>query len=494
MAASWRGEDATGIALCPILRLDQSPVVFKKAMCASDFIKLETYNRLINNLDLYGYVLGHARSSTTDRWSYVDQNAHPFTYGGVTLTHNGHVNNVNRLDTGLTHPVDSAHVAAALSKVEPDLATDVLSKLDGGYALVWHDTRDSSLNFARNTSRPLVWCYVEKENTMYWASELEALWAILYRNNIALEGKFKFCTAHKHFKFDIKDLRTFKSIPFQFRQSHLNPTLTGSPGAPWRGETRRLPLPGISPPTNVEGGSNIIKNPAGQPSAETTTNDGYTPPAGSLRPKSRRKLRQVDERLLRFGFKIDGLYCFIPEEFYAYKNQRGMYGSIRGHSKFARAIQFEIGNISRELWTKVLPLGKIYGRIANIKNGEAGQPVVMCDYDKENTDRFVFRTTDNPPPRSGGAGTQKHFPSGPSALDISKEETSPRIFRGPSNTLLSKEEFERRVQSGCAFCSTPISTDQHEHVLWVGQDSQPMGICCRNNPKVLEHCGITVTL
>jgi len=54
--------------------------------------------------------------------------------------------------------------------------------LDGAFSLVWHDTRNNTLNFARNDERPL--CLAYAHGIVYWASEELMLRWLLDRNKI----------------------------------------------------------------------------------------------------------------------------------------------------------------------------------------------------------------------------------------------------------------------------------------------------------------------
>ena len=478
-AAEWRGEDASGIAVVPIKDLDKPAIVFKKAMPASDLVRMEQYKRIMFNLDQYAYVLGHARSSTSDRSVFADSNAHPFQYGPITLVHNGHIQNANSIGSSILHTVDSAHVAGALAVRD---AKSVLESLVGGFALVWHDARDKSLNFARNMQRPLIWAYVEKENTMFWGSELEAMWAVLNRNGIKMDGKFKWGSPLKHFKFVHDDLRGFKVTPFA--QAATPKTVVRGhgqqPSAPWTGETRRLAeTPGMTESTTKIGGKTPSAD-TGTTKIEPTQIYVYEPPSTSSRPKINRKIRSVEKELQDFGLKMDQAMMFVPEVFRMYKNHRGMIGAIEGHDR-VRGRPFVIENVRKSVWDKANACGKIYGRVVNIRR-RGKEAIFVCDYDKNGSERFAFRHLS----AVGGADKDRPFHLEQQEDDLTDKE----VYCGPGGQKISKEEFIRRTKEGCAWCSSDIDIDDHDRVRWVGQNDEPLGKCCSYDPTVLREIGI----
>lgn len=149
---SLRGAQSTGL----VHATAHSVRTFKKAVNGVEFSALHQAGELARpNVSTFA-IVGHNRAAT--RGSVCDANAHPFVRGAITLVHNGHISNAWQVaeDAGLKHAdwrVDSDTAAAALNKYADPL--EALRKLDGAYSLVWIDTRNRSLNFARNAGRPM---------------------------------------------------------------------------------------------------------------------------------------------------------------------------------------------------------------------------------------------------------------------------------------------------------------------------------------------------
>lgn len=99
--------------------------------------------------------IGHNRSATIGEVTL--DNAHPFTFGQVTLVHNGTLardgDSLPSYDKTLE--VDSMQIALSLSAVVPKKAHEVLAQINGDFCIVWTDRRDRSINMARNRGRPM---------------------------------------------------------------------------------------------------------------------------------------------------------------------------------------------------------------------------------------------------------------------------------------------------------------------------------------------------
>jgi len=84
--------------------------------------------------------------------------------------------------------VDSEALAIALSK---NSIEDFVGKVEGAFAIVWYDRKESKLHFIRNTERPLHFGIIDNdESTILFASEAEALYFVAQRNNLKLSKIF----------------------------------------------------------------------------------------------------------------------------------------------------------------------------------------------------------------------------------------------------------------------------------------------------------------
>jgi glucosamine 6-phosphate synthetase-like amidotransferase/phosphosugar isomerase protein len=120
---------------------------------------------VLKNNDLK-FIVGHNRSATVGAVNTA--NAHPFRCDHITGVHNGTVlSGLTKLPKAFETDSQSMYYAMSqgwsLEKI-----TQVLNL---SYAMVWFDENEKTLNFARNSQRPL-WVAISRGNgTMIFASE-----------------------------------------------------------------------------------------------------------------------------------------------------------------------------------------------------------------------------------------------------------------------------------------------------------------------------------
>ena len=184
-----RGYDSTGVAsILESSGRGNTPVrTYKKAIPGNDFVYMRSYDKLLEAMkSKKGVMMAHNRAAT--KGAVSDDTAHPFTHHGVTLAHNGTLNNHRQLEGGNLFDVDSEAVCYAIS--QSDDASEVISKLQGAFALTWYDEANETFNFCRNDLRPLwlahILDYQDKPKGLIWASEPWMLNAVHQRTNIKL--------------------------------------------------------------------------------------------------------------------------------------------------------------------------------------------------------------------------------------------------------------------------------------------------------------------
>ena len=110
----------------------------------------------------------HTRAAT--KGDISKENAHPFKVGSITGEHNGTFN------TGLKYEKDFKTDSEALFKEIDEIGLPAFVKKDkafGAMALVFYNSKDKTLNFYRNTQRPLH--FLASGRCLYWASEARDL-------------------------------------------------------------------------------------------------------------------------------------------------------------------------------------------------------------------------------------------------------------------------------------------------------------------------------
>lgn len=161
-----RGHHATGIAA--IDTYDRSLAVEKRALPSYDFLRIEDVQKnLFDSKHNFNIYIGHNRWATMGDKS-KDDNAHPFVHGDIVGVHNGSLRGQHRLDDSSKFEVDSDNLYYHMDKNGLDQS---LTKIDGAFSLVWYDRSDNTLNFIRNSERPMV--IAKLTNGSYvWCSEM----------------------------------------------------------------------------------------------------------------------------------------------------------------------------------------------------------------------------------------------------------------------------------------------------------------------------------
>lgn len=164
IAMEERGTDSAGIAV--INR--EKPIIVKKAITATEFIKLEDYNKALENKA--HIIIGHTRAKT--HGAVIDKNAHPFLHGTVVGAHNGVVANYKEV-----YPdgeVDSEAIFYQLNKDRGNYKRS-FSMLRGNMAVTWVDTDNPDAVCLMRHTNPLYLAYFNNIGSYVWASTEEAI-------------------------------------------------------------------------------------------------------------------------------------------------------------------------------------------------------------------------------------------------------------------------------------------------------------------------------
>ena len=171
-----RGDDSTGV-FYKRRKAEGVAGWYKSVQDGYRFVESDDYDKVTRDLHDYWFMVGHNRAATVGA---VDVNgAHPFQEGAVTLVHNGTLRSTYDLpktQQELKVGVDSHALCHNLALVDPDaVGEEVISKINGAFTLIWHDSRDGSLNIVRNDERPLHLAQSALHDTIYFTSEAAQL-------------------------------------------------------------------------------------------------------------------------------------------------------------------------------------------------------------------------------------------------------------------------------------------------------------------------------
>lgn len=170
-----RGLDSTGMLSCYRENSQIKVNIMKDTIHSTDFFSKNEVRDFLDKKKPF-IIAGHCRAATVG--SISKENAHPFNLGKISGMKNGTVANVPGRLEGET---DSQALLRLLQNEGVQRAAEEAK--NGGYAMVWIDNRNQTLNFLRNSGRPL-WL-MECPGVVYWASEFEMLEFIRSRYNLS---------------------------------------------------------------------------------------------------------------------------------------------------------------------------------------------------------------------------------------------------------------------------------------------------------------------
>jgi len=176
---SVRGNHSTGL----IYETEDGPEFFKKAIPGWDFVQLEVVRAIIAQQHKSRFIIGHNRAAT--RGDVKTSNAHPFQNGPVLGVHNGTVQAYAGLSpNAFTHPVDSAHIYAAIAEDGPGI---VIPKIQGSFNLIWHNDETGTVHMSKNDTRPYCFAKLRDSDVLIGASEKPMLKWLVARHNLEIE-------------------------------------------------------------------------------------------------------------------------------------------------------------------------------------------------------------------------------------------------------------------------------------------------------------------
>lgn len=235
MISSFRGMHSTGIVkvddaknVRSIRSIEPSPrFVFTKQY--DEFIT-PTYKKASSKRKTH-VLLGHTRHAT--KGEITVKNAHPFSFSNVVGVHNGTIKKA--FEGSSKYDTDSEAFFAMLNDKPLKECLEEVAAFDSAYAFVWVDKRDNTLNFVKNSRRPLWFTYMFTGRTLIWASTKDMLQFIVGGKTITNHKKettnpYFTLNPHDHMKFDIGSipLETMDITDLEVKE---NPTVSYRHGA-----------------------------------------------------------------------------------------------------------------------------------------------------------------------------------------------------------------------------------------------------------------------
>lgn len=447
---SLRGMDSTGVACIPKDRRFK-PLLLKKAVPGFEFVNLDEYEAVQEAQANPGIFIGHNRAAT--RGSVTDANAHPFVAKHITLVHNGSIINHWSLNSGLSHldpgaQVDSCHIAHAIAR---EGAEKTLANLDGPAALVWHDSKENSMNIALTEGRSIRWIF-DIHGTCWFASEREMLWAVLVRNRIEVKdpkGGFIMMPEYSHFKWELggegdelpgkltkttipKFVPLWKQQQLKWERERQEDIAKGGPNLGEAISTQKL----LCSSTSSKG---------------TDTQTGNSASVRKNEPISKNAINKMDKKLAEYQLATGDEIPVQKLSFCDNKDDKNLIDITCIWPE--KQIKVILPECHRSYWDR-----SFNGRYQ------------VC----------VYSIVQELAPKQG-----RHYP-----CLYAKPKLYPMkdLVQGPGNVLISKEDYAYAAKNGCNYCGNPVFVAHHEDTEWA--NGKPLCLQCStnlNNDQRLVH-------
>jgi predicted glutamine amidotransferase len=197
-----RGRDGTGVASVPFAH-KKLMAVSKVAGDPKELFDRKSFDAIVTSTGKCLF-LGHSRLRTIGDVNI--KNTHPFLFENIVGAHNGTLQYRSRDSMKWSKSFDTDS-EALFNNLNEDGLQDTIDKMEGignAYALTWYDKRDETINFIRNSERPLFYTMSENKRTIYWASDASMLYLVLNMMKIKFPRVFNL-QEHIHTRWKIPD-------------------------------------------------------------------------------------------------------------------------------------------------------------------------------------------------------------------------------------------------------------------------------------------------
>lgn len=298
----FRGPDSTGFAT---LLLTGQAKISKVSSHPIDLFQMKSFTDLLSAYKSSVF-LGHNRYAT--KGLVNSYNAHPYEFDHIVGAHNGTLEKSSwdalHKNLGTEYPVDSMAIIAHLAKFGVEATVKLLQ---GAWSLVWIDTSTKTLNFLRNSERPMWLCYSEDVKKVFWASEHPMIRAALDMADTTHPYKV-WKTKDKNYAYfstDLDVLYTFDLVKLEkgeYKIDDLQPDarvrddkgkiiLYKGKEVPAKGYTMYTTTPKADPFLAKTTGQSTLTGASGTNSTQTsTTGSSSTTTSGSTTPSDSEKI------------------------------------------------------------------------------------------------------------------------------------------------------------------------------------------------------------
>ena len=453
-----RGDDSTGIFYKN--RENEGDAGWYKAVVDGyQFVETDDYEKIAQKMGDYWFMVGHNRAATVGA---VDvKGAHPFQESGVTLVHNGTLRGTYDLPKSqhqLGVGVDSHALCHNIALVEPDaVGEEVISKINGAFTLIWHDSRDGSLNIVRNDERPLHIAQSMLHDTLYFTSEAKQLMWLNERITLGIGDVF-YPEPGVHLKFFEGSLKP------TVQEYDLRPKQVYSRGYSGGSGYDRAPYAGADyydtgywngvEWVEYDDESYAYARPKAQPRQDNRVHVGGR----------RREIPQLSQwMLLNNDLVIEDRLLFSP----LVKHTKEW---LSGNVDYS----YVVGRLETTGQTAVIyhmetnAVTSAWNRRWLVRPVAMNCEIVVCK---------LVQTVANGEDVSWAADPLKAEIPEQSTIPGTEQCTELRAYEGPDGKWLDKQEWLVATSEGCVVCEVPLSLENSHEVVWYMGDFPMCGTC-----------------
>lgn len=487
-----RGPDSTGVFSVAQDKRKKRPSYEKSVCSGPEFIETAAYNRMYTDLPLLETraMIGHNRKATMG--SISPRTAHPFQVGPITLVHNGTLTATTAMEHSMDH-VESHNDSHAIARNLADMdRMEVLEALQGAFALVWHDSRDHTINIARNSQRPLHMAKSSFGDTVYIASEAEMLFWLGAKLKLNLgkiveprPGRLLTFTREAGTVPEVTDFTMGKGVAAHYKK--MNPGGYGNHYSPAPGTvpTRHITTPIHAPTAEISADPKVLvagkKIPLPVLLEEQLMDYDLEPTTlVEFCPKLAHKVTWPRKKHMKTSYMVTG-YIRLPGNLSSHLMNAAVYGVPETVWKAH----------GTHTWT-MRPLGIL--ELGTDKPGLVLKIVRYTGYNGvkryvnalEALDETATKSLPNPiSERTKEIINASAKKSAMAADEREEEEDSPAAAKVPGKygAMVSEQTWYKDTKNGCVFCDSDVFRVDAYDIEWVNEGQDPLCISCSNDRK-----------